>query len=427
MSHRISATLVGLASLLSLAASPSFATNGYLSHGVSTAQKGTAGAGAALGGDILSLSTNPATLIQANNGWELSASLFTPSRDYGLTDNQGADSGNELFAIPQMAVSKRIDDNSRWAFSIIANGGMNTEYKGGAAIGGLPPTVGTFGAGTTGVDLAQVFMGLTYAKHFAAHNVSAGITGFMAYQTFSATGLANLANFSVAPTKVTNNGTDSASGFGLRAGVQYQPSPLISLGLSYQPKVEMGKFEDYAGLFAKQGSFDIPATWVVGAAFNIADGGQLMLDVQHIEYSAVASVGNPMSPLFTQCNPSDQNGCLGGAGGAGFGWNDMTVYKLGYQWSADHVNTWRVGYSKTEQPIDSSEVLFAILTPAVIEEHFTAGFGHKIDSNSHFDISVMYAPENSLSGANSLDQSQSQAITVKMSQFEVAASYSMGF
>jgi len=53
------------------------------------------------------------------------------------------------------------------------------------------------------------------------------------------------------------------------------------------------------------------------------------------------------------------------------------------------------------------------------------GFGRKIDSNSHFDLSLMYAPEKSVSGVNNFDPGQT--ITVKMSQVELAATYSVGF
>ncbi len=337
--------------------------------------------------------------------------------------------------MPQFAVAWQIDDSSALAFSVLAHGGMNSKYQGGSAL--LPNAQsknvqldGTYGNGTTGVDLAQMFLGLTYAKQFAAQNVSVGISGFMAYQTFEATGLGNFAGFSSDPSKLTNNGTDSASGFGVRIGLQFQPSANLSFGASYQPQIKMNKFNDYSGLFAQQGRFDIPATWVLGTSYAVNNSAHLLFDVQHIAYADTAAVGNPINPLLNgSCTPSstggDGAGCLGAHSGAGFGWSNMTVYKLGYEWSNDNVNTWRVGYSKAEQPIPSSELLFAILAPGVIEQHFTLGFGRKIDSNSHFDLSLMYAPEKSVSGVNNFDPGQT--ITVKMSQVELAATYSVGF
>lgn len=53
-----------------------------------------------------------------------------------------------------------------------------------------------------------------------------------------------------------------------------------------------------------------------------------------------------------------------GSNGAGFSWKDMTVVKLGYQWETSPAHTWRVGYSKTNQPIRESDL--NILVPAVM-------------------------------------------------------------
>ena len=89
---------------------------------------------------------------------------------------------------------------------------------------------------------------------------------------------------------------------------------------------------------------------------------------------------NSISNLITGCYmvgfvpPPESSGCLGGPNGAGFGWQDVTVYKAGFAWNADDNNTWRFGFSYGEQPIPSSEVLFNILAPGVMETHLTAGW-----------------------------------------------------
>ncbi len=114
------------------------------------------------------------------------------------------------------------------------------------------------------------------------------------------------------------------------------------------------------------------------------------------------------------------DGCLGGSDGAGFGWEDMVIFKLGYQWQ-NGKNTWRLGYSKGDQPIPSSEVTFNILAPGVIEEHFTFGFTRQMDSNSSIDFAAMYAPSNSVDGTNTFDPSQE--IELEMYQYELSLSY----
>ena len=51
-------------------------------------------------------------------------------------------------------------------------------------------------------------------------------------------------------------------------------------------------------------------------------------DILRINYGDIPAVGNPIDCLFTGCQ-------LGGPDGAGFGWRNTTVYKLGisYAWS----------------------------------------------------------------------------------------------
>ena len=70
----------------------------------------------------------------------------------------------------------------------------------------------------------------------------------------------------------------------------------------------------------------------------------------------------------------------------------MTVYKAGFTWQADDNNTWRLGYSYGEQPIPSTEVLFNILAPGVMEHHLTFGWTNVRPSGSVLSWSLMYAP-----------------------------------
>jgi long-chain fatty acid transport protein len=154
-------------------------------------------------------------------------------------------------------------------------------------------------------------------------------------------------------------------------------------------------------------------------------------DVQSIYYSKVKSVANPISRLTspTGCGggAGDTTQCLGGSDGAGFGWEDMTIFKLGFQWQQSSDLTLRVGYSHGDQPIPKEETMFNIIAPAVITTHYTFGLTQKLGSDSEFNFTGMYAPENSVKGANPLEAPGQQEIEIKMSQWELEGSYSMKF
>lgn len=440
------AVAAGLAAPMS-----AFATNGYFSHGYSAKSKGLAGGGSALPQDAMIAADNPAGMVKVGKRMDLGLSIFSPSaRGYTASNPTGTptlpgdfilepgtfESDNDFFLIPHFAYNWVINEMSTVGVSVYGNGGMNTEYSASMyqdPDGAGPALPGTYYGGDAGVNLEQLFTNVSYSRKINDKH-SWGVSAILAYQTFSADGLALFgpaggAGFDVSsdPTKLTNNGTDTSMGYGFKLGWLGEVSPGLSLAASYQTKMSMDEFSDYAGLFAEQGGFDIPATWTLGLAWDLTNTGTLTFDIQGIQYSDVASIGNPMLPNLGA--PGSQN--LGTDNGAGFGWEDMTVYKLGYQWASSTEWTWRVGASMTDQPIPNSEMLFNILAPGVMETHVTGGFTYTMSTDNEVTLALMYAPEVKVKGPNVFaDQTGSgttQDIEIFMSQWELTASWGLKF
>lgn len=431
INKRLLATAVAAALALPTAA---YATNGYFAHGYGTKNKGLGGAGVALPQDSLAAATNPAGMVWVGDRMDLGAGIFSPQREYTVTGNPSGgpgtfglapgtvESDSEYFLIPHFGRNWMLDADSSVGISVYGNGGMNTDYPSNAAGSG----VGTFGGSAAGVDLMQLFINATYSRKIDAKS-SWGASAIMAYQRFEATGLEGFAGFSSDPNNLTNNGYDDSYGFGLKLGYQGEVAPGLTLGASYQSEMEMEEFGKYKGLFAEQGGFNIPATWTLGLAYDMGNDSTLAFDVQKIMYSDIASIGNPMLPALGACGLGDTTQCLGTANGSGFGWEDITVYKLGYQWSTSPEWTWRVGYNHGDQPIPTSEVMFNILAPGVMEDHFTFGFTKSTGADSEFNFAAMYAPENSVKGANPLEAPGQQEIELTMTQWELEASWAWKF
>jgi len=466
--YRTITAVLGAAYAVLFSAS-AFATNGYFTHGTSIKEKGLAGAGVAYSTDTLAVANNPAGIQAAGPGYDVGAAWFSPHRGYSAEGiaapagtplsaipgcppqcpfsvgdgDQSIDSSSESFIIPQFGYNWKLDESSVIGFAVFGRGGLNTDYTDNdasatlpfpAALGGsdaMAEFPGTFGGGDAGVDLAQLFLGTTYARQLNA-DVAVGATLILAYQRFKATGLANFAGFSTDPEHLTNNGYDSATGIGVRVGVQAKVAAGLRLGAAYQPKIDMSEFDDYSGLFAKDGDFDIPSNMTVGLAWDPNDTGTVVLDVQQINYEDIPAVSNSIEPLTDgscapQAGPGGSGsgaGCLGGSDGAGFGWQNMTVLKLGYEWRAAPRWTWRFGYSKAEQPIPESEALFNILAPGVMEEHYTTGFTWLVDGGE-VNFAAMYAPNKKVSGSNPFDPTQT--IELEMDQYELSLGYARRF
>ena len=452
MISRMNKSLLAMA-VSGLLASPLVqATNGYFSHGYSTKEKGLAGAGAAYSQDSLANATNPAGMAFVGDRMDVGMQLFSPSRSYTSTGtptnfftagpppaftfgvgtgNQTVDSENELFLIPSFGYNKALDSVRSIGVSVYGNGGMNSEYEGGVAsadtgaFGMAPGTAitspGTFGNGTAGVNLAQLFVNGSYA--YKLNNDHAlGASLIFAYQRFAASGLGAFAGFSTDSSNLSGNRNSYSSGFGLKLGYQGEVSEGLRVGVSYQSKFSMSEFDEYKGLFAEQGGFDIPSTYTIGVSYDVRGAGKVVADIQKINYTDVAAISNPISnltgtgsPAAGGCGQGVVANCLGGANGAGFGWEDMTILKIGYQWNVGDTD-YRVGISKGDQPIPDSEVMFNILAPAVVETHLTFGMTKQMDNNQELNFSAMYAPSNEVTGPNAFDPAQT--IKLEMSQMD---------
>ena len=438
-SHRVIRFVTALSALLIAGwSSTSLATNGYFQHGYGAKSSALAGAGIAFAQDAMDAASNPANMVMVGDNRQLGLTLFSPMRDYtvsgaptGFPGTFGlfpgsVESEKELFLIPNFGRNWMLTSDSSIGLTIYGNGGMNTEWD---ADDVDPFGFGTFGAGTSGVDLSQLFINTTYSRKINP-TASWGVSGIVAYQAFEGKGVASFAGVSNDPANLSNNGHDDAFGFGVKAGITGELAPNFSVGASYQSEIKMSEFDDYAGLFAEKGDFDIPSTFSVGLAYKNTPSSAVLFDIQRINYSDVKAINNPILPNFgicaTRTTPTSPS-CLGGSDGIGFGWEDVTVYRIGYQWSTGNDWTWRVGFSTLDQPIPESEVLFNILAPGVVEDHFTGGFSKDMGNNSALDVAFMYAPNTKVSGPNPLEAPGAQEIELEMKQFALSVNWSKRF
>lgn len=410
------------------------ATNGYFGNGYGIKSKGMAGAGVAMPLDAMDATINPANMVNVGSRIDAGLTWFSPRRQYTASQPTQQlppqafqlipgtfESDNEDFWIPNFGWNHMINDVSSIGITLAGNGGMNTEYK-NVTFPGNPPgfPTGTYYAGDAGVDLMQLATMVTYARQ-VSEQVSLGVTGIYAYARFKATGLGSFAGFSTSPANLTNKGYDTAGGFGVKVGITGDINDAFSLGASYQSKINMGEFDDYKGLFAEQGDFDIPSTWSLGAKFSPAEQHAILLDYQRINYTDVAAISNPILPNLGMCQMGDATGCLGGSNGAGFGWEDLNVYRIGYQYDAGNWQA-RAGFSTNDQPIPESETMFNIIAPGVVKNHWTAGFTTNVGKSSSLDFSFSYAPSVEVKGDHPF-AGATQQIGIEMEQYEIGANY----
>jgi len=387
------------------------ASNGLFALGYGAKQSGIAGSGVAFPQDALIASINPAGVVFVGEQNNISLQFFSPHRSYDVDGanytaipfpGKKVESDSEIFFIPSLGFSRTISPVASVGLAIYGNGGMNTDY----ASHDTPFGMGTFGADHTGVNYAQIFTNLNYSRKFADGKASWGVGAILNYSYLRMDGLTSFAPYSSDGANLSDNGYDYAFGFGLRLGVLAEVTPGVRLAASYQTKIK-NTFDDYAGLFTHGGEFDIPANAQIGLAADIGQG-VFTADIQQIQYSQSDAIGNTSHSLLS-------GGKLGDS--VGFGWDDMTIYKLGYTWSGAEDWTWRIGASYGKQPIPSDEVTFSIVASGTIEQHYTAGFTKLLDNGNSIDVAFMYAPEKCVSGPSLF--APTNTIELCMDQFSV--------
>lgn len=484
---RFAAVSLGLASVVALQAAQ--ATNGIMSHAYSPASKGMAGAGeAALPQDSLSIVGNPAGIARIGHRLDLGMAWFSPHPKYsglapdaatgayapiGSGDGTGeVESGNNDFFIPNLGYNHPINDKSSIGVALFGNGGLVTDYRsidtfnnrgtydGNNQMANPPhygasdprrgrqiPGTEAVGGGDAGVNFQQLALALGYALD-VSDNLSLGASFLIGYQTIEVRGTGAFQGFTetftqsmiasqgtkaASPYGLTDNGTDSALGFGIQLGALWDINPQWTAGVSWRSKMYMDNFSKYSDLFAEGGDLDTPSVGAIGLAFRPNDQLAVALDVQQIWYSDVPAMGNS-NELATRCdlnaafgNPSapgnvyDPQYCLGGSKGAGFGWRDLTTIKLGVQYALNDTLTLRAGYSHGNNPIVAREIAFNTVTPAILQDHYTVGATYRLNKRYELTFWGMYAPEETLRGQGAF--TGSQAPEISLYQYEIGVNF----
>lgn len=422
---------------LSLVSASAFATNGYFPHGIGVKAKGMGGASVAMTQDAFAGANNPAAAAFVGNRWDLGVDFFMPDRSASRSSAAAGGSigsvksAERTFPIPEFGYNVALSDKLGVGVAVYGNGGMNTTYRGTGFICDNQGNRGNAlcGGGNLGVDLMQLTIAPTVG-YKVNEATSIGASPLFVHQQFEAIGIEQFAFLTPTgtTTKMTDQGYSSSSGIGVRLGILSKVSPSASIGASYSPKINMGKFRSYSALFAQGGDFDIPSNWAVGAAIDVSPTVKLALDYSGINYKDVKSVSNS-SANSAALVLAGQAGNLGEDAGSGFGWKNINVIKLGIQWQLSDKTTLRAGYNKGDNPIKFDDVTFNILAPGVMEDHYTLGGTYKLSNTTEWSWFGMYAPKISVSGSSAFNAfNGGDAVdTIEMKQYSFGLQYSKQF
>lgn len=432
MKHRLSLIASALAAAMALPHGAALATNGLFMPGYGVRALGMGGVGIAYGRDSQSVGANPANIVNTGMRGDIGFSVLNAESHAATGNGTGVtqrppdffanspysfdgsvDSDNSYFIMPEMSMTMPLTDKLHVGIAFLPNGGGASRYpENFFSYLGITPSRDT----ELGIELVQLLAPISVGyKANEDHAFGASLAlaaqrfrafGLQAFQAFDLSASAGVTTITAYPDRITDNGFDYSFGAGLKLGWLGEFfDDRLTLGVVYNSRTYMTKFDKYKGLFAEQGDLDIPESYGIGFAFKPVKNLVIAADVLRVNYSDVASIGNrgpgthprgaqmvqSLRGLPSHLDPSKE---LGNDNGMGFGFRDQTVYKFGIQYGVNNRLLVRAGYNYGKSPIPDDQLTFATLAPAVTEKHYSLGFTYRASDELEITGAYMYVPSN---------------------------------
>jgi len=230
-------------------------------------------------------------------------------------------------------------------------------------------------------------------------------------------------------------GKASATGYAGKLGLTYRVNERLTLGAAYHSKTDIADLDGNATVtmvvnadtgylgggansgtytdaaFPLQGTIKIrnfqwPETYGAGLAYQATPKVLLVADIKRIRWSDVME---NFRMTFTANNAATNGAFKGLTMNATLpqNWNDQTVIQIGVNYQADDKWTLRGGYNGASNPVPDSTVHY--LFPAIVEKHYTAGAGYRIDDANAMNFSLTFTPETRVTSADGIDITHSQS------------------
>ena len=390
-------------------------SQGHMLHGVGPINSSMGGAGTGLPEDaVAALMYNPA-LIGAEPGVQITFSteffktaIWIDVNAYGKTGR--GKSTPALGVVPAFGwMFRHPDQKLGLGFGLIGVAGFQTDYpQQSGTIIFENTTDGGFGRIFTDYNVAKIPTSLSYqvspkltlgvSLNVYRANLAIAPLPYKVFDTVATTTPVAPAGTRYFPEGGNQNGRFAISG---QVGVYYKPNDMLSFGASlttpqnYSPFKWNSYFADptsptYGDHRTIEYDLDGPLMATFGAGIKPNAKTSIAIDGTWTKYKGVEGFGSPGGIVNGIVQP--------------FGWRNVFAIKLGGRYQANEKMDVRLGYSFSQMPLISKNVLTATGAPATFQNHFTAGAGIKMLPFLTLQASCYYVPRENVTGPFLIDQ-----------------------
>lgn len=436
MKHIVKRSLLAASVAASIAAMGSaHATNGYELIGIGSYQMGMAGAVVSAPGSAMTAVTNPAGIANIAPQADFSMEAFMPDRhlNFKATGGDKVKSDSTMYGVPAIGWSAPTSEGSNLYFGggMYGTSGMGVDYpqtlyspvtnpmaKPSAT---NPPL---YFRGYSNLSLWQMAPALAWKVNDQLSLGAALDIGYLSgsFQQQIVAGASD-----TQPGTVINgvNMTRSASAFalGVTLGAIYKINPMWTVGASYTSEQSYKlKYNLAPGDITAMGTpypggrytltMKTPQKAAVGVTMHATPALAISGEIKYIGWHHVMNT-------ISITGPKDYNGFTPK-------WKDQTVYAIAANYKVTPALQVRAGYNYAKSPIDSNAAGYNMVFPAVIESHYTAGFGYQLNNHWKIGGAFMYAPKKTFTApmtASQTDPNKGQKIDLG----ETAVSFNVGY
>lgn len=341
-----------------------WATQGAHLVGYGAKAQAMGGASVAYPQDAITAANNPAGMSLIGNQLDIDVQIIYPTARLEFGDSSNEIKGDIIVPIPEFGINYNLSPKITLGLSTAARGVAFDYDKPVLPVPGLLRPAG---------NLAQVDL-MPTITYKASSNLALGLSPIIAYQQFEAQGIPGPFPTGQNPA----HGREDAWGLGLSVGLLWQPSDILALGLSYKPKLKMGKLDNYKDdlFFTSRGSIDSPESYKIGASYKINEKLDLAMDIEHLKWSEV--------PAYYDL----------------FGWRDQTIVKSGVNYQYSDTLSLSSGISLARKHITNDKLAANFLLPGINSNSLTVGMSKKIDDLNEFTIVGEYSFGSNMKGTN---------------------------
>lgn len=341
---------------LSLLSPALYAYNGTLLTATGQISSGMGGVSYGGGFDRSSIADNPANLSYQASGGDIQMSLLNIRSEASFIDPNSEYKSNQYVPVPSLSIVQHAGEKLSYGLAVVGSG-ASVDYR--QAI-----VEGNHANAKDNLAMATINPIISYKL---SPELSVGASVHLGVQQFRAKGVIVGMDENLQAIELPTHGNQWAVGYGYAFGATWQFLPQWTAGASFISETIFSKLDGYKEdlLAVSNGRLNLPMRFGFGLGYQPSEKLRIGFDALRINWQDTDGFGKDTA----------------------FNWQNQNVYRVGADYKANEISSFRIGYSQAGSFLDNEYTNGNIYTNAIAHKAMTFGYGHRFD---FADVNLAY-------------------------------------